>query len=90
MAALGLDLTKFTILAGAFTVGVGFGLQNIFNNLRVGTDPALRASGAGRRSVQMDDATGVVQRIGIRASIVRASNGSEIIVPNGKLISEHS
>jgi small-conductance mechanosensitive channel len=36
----------------------------------------------------MDDATGIVQRIGIRASIVRASNGSEIIVPNGKLISE--
>jgi small-conductance mechanosensitive channel len=38
--------------------------------------------------IQMDDATGVVERIGIRASIVRTSSGSEIIVPNGKLISE--
>ncbi|CAA9526797.1 MAG: Potassium efflux system KefA protein / Small-conductance mechanosensitive channel, partial [uncultured Solirubrobacteraceae bacterium] len=25
-------MTKFTILAGAFGVGLGFGLQNIFNN----------------------------------------------------------
>jgi potassium-dependent mechanosensitive channel len=31
-AALGFDMTKFTIVAGAFTVGVGFGLQNIINN----------------------------------------------------------
>jgi small-conductance mechanosensitive channel len=38
--------------------------------------------------IQMDDASGVVERIGIRASIVRTPNGSEIIVPNGKLISE--
>jgi len=29
---LGVDLNKLTILAGAFTPGVGFGLQNIINN----------------------------------------------------------
>src|SRR5262249_19560221 len=32
IAALGADMTKFAILAGAFGVGAGFGLQNIFNN----------------------------------------------------------
>ena len=32
LAALGIDMTRVTILAGAFGVGVGFGLQNIFNN----------------------------------------------------------
>ena len=32
VAALGFDMTRVTILAGAFGVGVGFGLQNIFNN----------------------------------------------------------
>src|SRR5690606_34895215 len=32
LAAIGLDLTKFTVLAGAFGVGIGFGLQNIVNN----------------------------------------------------------
>jgi small-conductance mechanosensitive channel len=32
LAVLGVELTKVTILAGAFTVGVGFGLQNVINN----------------------------------------------------------
>ena len=32
IAALGADMTKFAILAGAFGVGIGFGLQNVFNN----------------------------------------------------------
>ena len=32
LAAVGVDMTKFTILAGAFGVGLGFGLQNIVNN----------------------------------------------------------
>jgi len=32
VAAMGIDMTNFTILAGAFGVGQGFGLQNIVNN----------------------------------------------------------
>jgi len=36
LAVLGVDLTRVTILAGAFTVGVGFGLQTVINNFVCG------------------------------------------------------
>src|SRR5687768_10294437 len=88
MSAIGLDMTKFTILAGAFTVGVGFGLQNIFNNFVSGMILLFERPVQVGDVIQIEDVSGVVERIGIRASIVRTSNGSEVIVPNGKLISE--
>ncbi|MEI6352182.1 MAG: mechanosensitive ion channel domain-containing protein [Verrucomicrobiota bacterium] len=87
-AALGIDMTRFTILAGAFGVGMGFGLQNILNNFVSGLILLFERPVKVGDVVQMDAATGVVDRIGIRASIIRTGNGSEIIVPNGKLISD--
>ena len=88
VAALGFDMTRVTILAGAFGVGVGFGLQNIFNNFISGLIVLFERPINIGDVVQIDDASGVVERIGIRASVIRTTNGSEIIVPNGKLISE--
>jgi potassium-dependent mechanosensitive channel len=88
VAALGVDMTKVTILAGAFSVGVGFGLQNIFNNFVSGIILLFERPVNVGDVVQIDDASGVVQRIGIRASIIGTPAGAEVIVPNGKLISE--
>jgi small-conductance mechanosensitive channel len=88
VAALGFDMTRVTILAGAFSVGVGFGLQNIFNNFISGLILLFERPISIGDVVQIDDASGVVERIGVRASIIRTPNGSEIIMPNGKLISE--
>jgi potassium-dependent mechanosensitive channel len=88
VAALGVDMTKVTIVAGAFSVGVGFGLQNIFNNFVSGLILLFERPVNVGDIVQIDDASGVVQRIGIRASIIGTPAGAEVIVPNGKLISE--
>jgi potassium-dependent mechanosensitive channel len=88
VAALGVDMTRITILAGAFSVGVGFGLQNIFNNFVSGLILLFERPVNIGDTIQIDDAAGVVEYIGIRASIIRTPNGAEIIVPNGKLISE--
>jgi potassium-dependent mechanosensitive channel len=88
VAVLGVDMTKVTILAGAFSVGVGFGLQNIFNNFVSGLILLFERPVNVGDIVQIDDASGVVQRIGIRASIIGTPAGAEVIVPNGKLISE--
>jgi small-conductance mechanosensitive channel len=88
VAALGFDMTKVTILAGAFSLGIGFGLQNIFNNFVSGIILLFERPVKVGDVIQIGDASGVVERIGIRASIIRTANGSEIIVPNGELISQ--
>jgi potassium-dependent mechanosensitive channel len=88
VAALGVDMTKVTILAGAFSVGIGFGLQNVFNNFVSGLILLFERPVNVGDVVQIDDASGVVERIGIRASIIGTPAGAEVIVPNGKLISD--
>jgi small-conductance mechanosensitive channel len=88
VAMLGFDLTRLTILVGAFGVGLGFGLQNIINNFVSGLILLFERPIKVGDVVQLGGNEGVVKRIGIRASIVRVANGSEIIVPNGSLISE--
>lgn len=88
VAAAGFDLTRFTILAGAFGVGIGFGLQNIINNFVSGIILLFERPIKVGDSVKVADATGIVRRIGIRASLVRTWDEAEIIVPNSKLISE--
>jgi small-conductance mechanosensitive channel len=88
VALLGFDLTRLTILVGAFGVGLGFGLQNIINNFVSGLILLFERPIKVGDVVQLAGNEGVVKRIGIRASILRVPNGSELIVPNGSLISE--
>jgi len=88
IAMLGFDLTRLTILVGAFGVGLGFGLQNIINNFVSGLILLFERPIKVGDVIQLAGNEGVVKRIGIRASIVQASNGSEFIVPNASLISE--
>jgi small-conductance mechanosensitive channel len=86
--ALGIDLSKFAVLAGAFGVGLGFGLQNIMNNFISGLILLFERPVKVGDTIQIDATTvGRVERIGIRASVILLTNGSELIMPNGNLIS---
>ena len=87
LAMLGFDLTKVTILAGAFTVGVGFGLQTVINNFVCGLILLFERPIKVGDVVQVDTDIGEVRRIGIRACVIRTPDGSEVIVPNGTIIS---
>jgi small-conductance mechanosensitive channel len=86
LAVLGVDLTKVTILAGAFTVGVGFGLQTVINNFVCGLILLFERPIKVGDVIQIDTDIGEVRRIGIRACIIRTTDGSEVIVPNGSII----
>jgi potassium-dependent mechanosensitive channel len=88
LGVLGLDLTKVTILAGAFGVGIGFGLQSVVNNFVSGLILLFERPFHVGDTVQVGDVVGDVARIGMRASTVRTSQGAEIIVPNAQLVTE--
>jgi len=87
LGALGIDLTKVTLLAGAFTVGIGFGLQNVINNFVSGLILLFERPIKVGDVIEVGGNVGEVTRIGIRASVIRTADGSEVIVPNGSLIS---
>jgi small-conductance mechanosensitive channel len=88
MAALGLDMGKITLLAGALSVGIGFGLQNVINNFVSGLILIVeRPIGVGD-VIEWGSKSGAITRIGIRSSTVRTSQGAEILVPNGDLLSK--
>ena len=88
MAAIGVDLTKVTLLAGAIGVGVGLGLQGVVNNFVSGLILLVERPISAGDSVQVGDSSGVVRSIGVRASMIRTPEGAEVIVPNADLISK--
>jgi small-conductance mechanosensitive channel len=88
IALLGFNMTRLTILVGAVGVGLGFGLQNIINNFVSGIILLFERPVKVGDVVQLGDTEGIVTHIGIRASIIRTTNGPEIVMPNGKLISD--
>ncbi|MGI9288578.1 MAG: mechanosensitive ion channel domain-containing protein [Pseudomonadales bacterium] len=88
VAAAGVDFNRFTILAGAFGVGIGFGLQNIVNNFVSGLILLFERPIQVGDTLQMADVSGEVRRIGIRASTLRTWEGADVVVPNGELISQ--
>jgi potassium-dependent mechanosensitive channel len=88
LAALGVDLTKVTILAGAFGVGIGFGLQNVVNNFVSGSLILFERKINVGDAIQIGDVSGRVQQMGMRACTVRTWEGAEVIVPNANLTSD--
>lgn len=85
---LGVDMTKMTVLAGAFGVGIGFGLQSVVNNFVSGLLLLFERPIQVGDAVQVGSLQGRVRRIGMRASTIRTWQGAEIIVPNANLITQ--
>jgi small-conductance mechanosensitive channel len=88
LAALGLDLTRITILASAFGVGIGIGLQNVVANFVSGLILLLERRIHVGDAIEIADLGGEVREIGFRATTIRTYDGADVIVPNGKLTGE--
>lgn len=87
LAAAGIDLGKFGLLAGALGVGIGFGLQSVVYNFVAGLILSVERPIHVGDTIEVGPLMGNVTEIGVRSSKVKTFDGSEVIVPNGNLIS---
>jgi|GEM_PF-942214 len=87
LASLGIDTAQIALVAGALGVGIGFGLQGIVANFIAGIVLMIERPVRLGDFVEVGTLAGVVERIGLRSSTVRALDGAEVIVPNESLIS---
>jgi len=89
LVALGVDLTKITILAGAFGVGAGLGLQNLVNNFASGLILLFERPIHLGDVIQLPGVSGEVRHIGPRATLLRTADGAEVFVPNSQMVAQN-
>jgi potassium efflux system protein len=89
LAAAGVQLGQLTILVGGFGVGIGLGLQDLVKNFAAGLTLLIerRVHVGDALQIPSQEIFGRVLSIGMRATVVRSWNGSEVVVPNADLVS---
>jgi small-conductance mechanosensitive channel len=88
LGTLGVNATSLAVVFGAISIGIGFGLQNIFNNFISGLILLFE------RPIQVGDYVEVnglwaeVKKINVRSTVVQTFDNASVIIPNSEFISQ--
>ncbi|MDO9241590.1 MAG: mechanosensitive ion channel, partial [Methylicorpusculum sp.] len=87
ISTLGLDLSNLAMIAGALSVGIGFGLQNVVNNFVSGLILLIERPVKVGDWVVVGDQKGHIKKINVRATEIETSDRATLFIPNSELIS---
>lgn len=85
--AIGIDLTNLAFIAGALSVGIGFGLQDVIKNLVAGIIILFERPFKVGDWVVLSGVEGTIKQINIRSTELLSFDKMSVIIPNATLIS---